>query len=41
MQAASLRIRIWPEYPKGYLSEIIGLANQTVGYLPREKPALT
>ena len=32
--------RIWPEYPERYLSEIIW-ANQTVGYLPREKPALT
>jgi len=39
--AASLRVRIWPEYPERYLSEIIWLANQTVGYLPREKPALT
>ena len=33
--------RIWPEYPECYLSEIIWGANQTVGYLPREKPALT
>ena len=39
--AASLRVRIWPEYPERYLSEIIGLTKQTVGYLPREKPALT
>ena len=40
--AASLRVRIWPEYPERYLSEIIwDIANQTVGYLPREKPALT
>ena len=42
MRAALLRIRIWPEYPERYLSEIIwDIANQTVGYLPREKPALT
>ena len=33
--------RIWPEYPERYLSEIIWASNQTVGYLTREKPALT
>ena len=30
-QAALLRVRIWPECPKGNLRELIGLANQTVG----------
>ena len=30
-QAALLRVRIWLECPEGNLSELTGLANQTVG----------
>ena len=31
VQAALLRVRIWPECPQHYLSELtLGLANQTV-----------
>ena len=40
-QAALLRVRTRPECPKGNLSELTWASNQTVGLLPRKKPALT
>ena len=36
-----LRVRTEPECPEGNLSELTWASNQTVGELPREKPALT
>ena len=39
--AALLRVRTEPECPEGNLSELTWASNQTVGELPREKPALT
>ena len=39
--AALLRVRTEPECSEGNLSELTWASNQTVGELPREKPALT
>ena len=39
--AALLRVKTEPECPEGNLSELTWASNQTVGLLPRKKPALT
>ena len=37
MQAASLRVRIWPEYPERYLSEIIWISKPDCGISTMQK----
>ena len=39
--AASLRVRIWPEYPERYLSEIIWASKPDCGMSTMQKPAPT